>query len=39
VSWTTVGVAGGGDLGDIAGQSTATPVTVDEIGTVIVPNP
>jgi hypothetical protein len=39
VSWTSVGVAGGGDLGDIAGQSTTTPVTVDEIGTVIVPNP
>jgi hypothetical protein len=39
VTWTSVGVAGGGDLGDILGASTTTPVTVDEIGTVIVPNP
>lgn len=39
VTWTSAGVAGGGDLGDIAGQSTMIPITVDEIGTVIVPNP
>jgi hypothetical protein len=39
VSWASVGVAGGGDLGDVAGASTITPVTVDEIGTVTVPNP
>jgi hypothetical protein len=32
-------VAGGGDLGIILGASTTTPVTVDEIGTVTVPNP
>jgi hypothetical protein len=39
VTWTSVGVAGGGDLGIILGASTTTPVTVDEIGTVTVPNP
>jgi len=39
VTWTSVGVAGGGDLGDIPGPSTTTPVTVDEVGTVTVPNP
>ena len=39
VTWTSVGVAGGGDLGDIPGPSTTTAVTVDEIGTVTVPNP
>jgi hypothetical protein len=39
VSWTSVGVAGGGDLGNILGASTTTAVTVDEIGTVTVPNP
>jgi hypothetical protein len=39
VTWTSVGVAGGGDLGIILGASTITPVTVDEIGTVTVPNP
>jgi hypothetical protein len=39
VTWTSVGVAGGGDLGDILGASTTTAVTVDEIGTVTVPNP
>jgi hypothetical protein len=38
VTWTSVGVAGGGDLGDIPGPSTTTAVTVDEIGTVTVPN-
>jgi hypothetical protein len=36
VTWSSVGVAGGGDLGIIPGQSTMTPTTVDEIGTVIV---
>jgi hypothetical protein len=39
VTWTSVGVAGGGDLGIVPGASTTTAVTVDEIGTVIVPNP
>jgi hypothetical protein len=39
VTWTSVGVAGGGDLGIILGASTPTLVTVDEIGTVTVPNP
>jgi hypothetical protein len=39
VTWTSVGVAGGGELGDILGASTSTAVTVDEIGTVTVPNP
>src|ERR1039458_5605802 len=39
VTWTSVGVAGGGDLGDILGASPTTQVTVDEIGTVNVPNP
>jgi hypothetical protein len=39
ITWTSVGVAGGGDLGIIPGPSTHTLVTVDEIGTVTVPNP
>jgi hypothetical protein len=39
ITWTSVGVAGGGDLGIIPGPSTPTLVTVDEIGTVTVPNP
>jgi hypothetical protein len=39
VTWISVGVVGGGDLGIIPGASTITPVTVDEIGTVNVPNP
>jgi hypothetical protein len=39
VTWTSVGVAGGGDLGIVPGASTTTAVTVDEIGTVTVPNP
>lgn len=36
VTWTSVGVAGGGDLGVIPGQSTTTPLIVDEIGTEVV---
>ena len=39
VRWTSVGVVGSGDLGIILGASTPTAVTVDEIGTVTVPNP
>ena len=39
ITWTSVGVTGGGDLGIIPGPSTTTAVTVDEIGTVNVPNP
>lgn len=39
VTWKSVGVVGGGDLGIIPGPSTPTEVTVGEIGTVTVPNP
>lgn len=36
VTWTSVGVPGGGDLGVIPGRSTTTPLVVDEIGSVVV---
>ena len=39
VAWKAVGVVGGGELGDIPGLPTMIPITVDEIGTVTVPNP
>jgi hypothetical protein len=39
VTWKAVGVVGGGELGDIPGLPTMIPITVDEIGTVTVPNP
>ena len=36
VTWTSVGAPGGGDLGLIPGQSTTTPLVVDEIGTEVI---
>lgn len=35
VTWTAAGTAGGGDLGDIGGATSTTPVRVDEIQTIV----